>query len=352
MRSAFYERVATSEILADHVPGVSLFGFRDNIEATSTAADAISQQISNSDIRAQCEYGSQFGALSNMIHMCKVNFHLLRTLSGIVSSVSVPVEATSNEWIEALRDAANTPQLPGGGSYLQQFRLLHQIPELFCRRVVSIIEGYSAKKDLDVSVETARGIRSCVSLTSLAIGCIRPLANELLPADYKKIRHYLGVTSGSESKIISKTLLRGTLADIFRMRSQLEGKRRTVTRRAVMSALFELSELLTLWRDLHLMFPRNVLGAGKVRSLIGSKEASKAVEVYATKHIAAAQTHETLCPRTIGRAQADVLNDTPAEKLDGRLLEALGHTTKLNFVAVQERTGIFSKTVSEVENND
>lgn len=321
------------------VPSLPSKAFVEMQQAIELYCERIIQLFGAEQIKQGLDYQSQFDAHSNMFHMLKVNYHNLRCIRANLISSITPKSFATNKCLDLARETARYPEQIKD-TFLQQFCLLHQIPELLGRMAVKLIReaiAYGSKNPGSSISAFARAER----LVVVCQQCLRPLTNELLPYEYSRIRHYLGVTSGSHSSILSKQLLGKVLDDLAEYRRMLESESESASpqRKRLCTATFRLFDRLQGWRDLHMHLPRNVLGIGGVRSLIDSPDAVERVKSMSRVHGAVSQKHEVRLQKGPAFEQTD---DKSLDRLDAILLQMTGEQTKARFKAVQERTGIYS----------
>jgi hypothetical protein len=173
--------------------------------------------------------------------------------------------------------------------------------------------------------------------SELIIMCISPLRNDLMPSDYYIIRENLGKTSGSKSISIRKKLLSlewSTLVNLTKNDCAPADIQQWIERE---SCRFYKS--LQIWREEHLLFPRNFLGGHGTKSLIGSPDGlAKATEWLN-------RTYEN--KPTVPHFSKDQLNHAfddychGIEDLDEQLLDLTAQIAQNRFPDVQERTGFF-----------
>jgi hypothetical protein len=225
---------------------------------------------------------------------------------------------------------------------INQFCLLHQLPELIVPTVLSqweaIVADLSAG-DLHAALEHAQLAGDLLSTMVLSIG---PLAEILYPSEYFKFRGNLGATSGSSSAAIRGRLLTGAYVCLAE-RLAAEARGPSGSDRAhhrLMAEVARNRELLYKWRALHMALPRNVLGSDGTKSLAGSADALKAVrsmsEAFASKD-----------PLTVLLGPVAEFGFAPSSataRLDAALLAETGRVARERFWQVQERVGTWARS--------
>ncbi|MEM7474269.1 MAG: hypothetical protein AAF483_04695 [Planctomycetota bacterium] len=291
-------------------------------------------------VRSAIDHTTQFDPDSNIIHMLKVNCHSLRCIFASLSNVAIPSGFRDKEYESLLQQLVSCPSAYVD-TFLQQFCLLHQIPELLSRIVVDRVRDALQVDRRDKEI-AAFGIAE--RLIRIAQSCLRPLVNELLPLDYADIRQHLGVTSGSHSKVIASVLLQEVVEELREfIVGHLGTTKPSPQKKRVIEMAYRIFDLLHRWRELHVHLPRNVLGVGGVKSLIGSREAVRAAESLASRHQGESNGDADYLQRLSAFAIGAEHIGEEIVMLDQLLLEKTGESTKVRFKAVQERTGIFSK---------
>jgi hypothetical protein len=233
-----------------------------------------------------------------------------------------------------------------GDTYLNQFCLLHQLPELLTPLVLrsfDIIETALDARDLSAALSAARLGGDVIRLI---ISSLWPLIELLYPAQYYAFRANLGATSGSSSAAIRGKLL--TAAYIRLANATVAWTAQTAETQIGTALTLELTRIRSLiyrWRGLHMALPRNVLGSDGTKSLMGSPDALKAAEAMAeTFHnkdplsSLFGSTHD----RSFAASSATAV-------LDRWLLSTTGKVAQQRFRQVQERTGAWRRMPKNLE---
>jgi hypothetical protein len=98
-------------------------------------------------------------------------------------------------------------------------------------------------------------------------------------------------------------------------------------------------ELLYRWRALHAALPRNVLGSGGTKSLMGSSDALKAVRSMVESFVA-----KDPLTAIFGRIADHELDPAGgAARLDAVLLAETGRVARDTFWQVQDRVGTWAR---------
>lgn len=334
-----YECDERAVVMRKAIPGFAFELMANRIEVYS---EAVRQKLDDAYVKSELIYSTQFNVRANIVHMLKVNFHNLRCVASNLDSSSVPDAFVTHEYEELIRDAASYPDAYQD-TFLQQFCLLHQVPELLSRQAIVLIRSgiTAAQKN---PAEAIGAFQQADRLVGLSRNCLRPLVHELLPYDYGEIRAHLGVTSGSHSQKIAKTLLHEVVVELADLRSRMEAMANpSPQHRRVATLAFRVFDGLHQWRELHVHLPRNVLGVGNVRSLVGSEEAVTKAQNLSQFHYAVAAKHGLRLTRIPAFAIDGRLVPAQFAEVDTHLLAITGAVTKARFPDVQERSGRYSK---------
>lgn len=221
----------------------------------------------------------EIGGLSDPLALCIHNLKNIFHLNNVVSDkLAILADREALLRSDELRRAVF--EMEGDqDSFLMQFRLLHQIPELcalFISETVSECETDLADRELFGVVEKLDAVNN---VFLLVIQCNRPLRNLMLPSEYYRIRHYFGRTSGAQSVAVSKNLLgKSYLRFATLVRELASSTEKPPGIRAVLRATQALGNMIADWRLMHLSFPRNLLGGFGTASLAGSPDGLEATK--------------------------------------------------------------------------
>ena len=227
-----------------------------------------------------------------------------------------------------------------GDTYLNQFCLVHQIPELLAPltlRCFDAIQAALQRGDLPAAICAGRIGGDVLHIT---VSSLWPLIELLYPTHYYAFRENLGSTSGSSSAAIRGKLLTAAYVRLATAVSdwQVEGAQ-GVEAGQVLEQINRIRALIYRWRGLHMALPRNVLGSNGTKSLMGSPDALKAVETMAESF----QLKDPLS-RLLGPSiDATFAADSATAELDRLLLAATGAAAQQRFQAIQERTGAWRR---------
>jgi tryptophan 2,3-dioxygenase len=314
--------------------------------------------------------------LLHLIHLIRICNHETTIWEYNLQEVAVPIAVTSYEEFVAcnlMRNAAYDTTLQGD-TYYQQFRGLHQIPEILCAEVNDHIEAtimYIRVSSLQRAYENLRYI----TLLSRGIAAsLQPMTDCLATSDYHAIRENLGLTSGSHSVNIHYHLFRDLYTQLWDAFAQyilntsdstdptwnIENSIRQIDQRRfddtnaflvhlLANDLLKLRSFIQEWRNSHLHLPRNNVSGSYTKSLTGSPDAVQAVKKMRDTAIMRDPLYPLATARKLGGlfASRESLLLTSyfnlPQSLDNQILDHTGKITKERFKHVQERTGIFAQ---------
>jgi hypothetical protein len=310
------------------------------LQALSDLDAALTSYINHNeaDISASIEHNYLLSGPSVLAHMFKSISYLLRTMHSTITKS--PREELLRS--DTLRDGVHSFDSETD-TYLMQFRLVHQIPEILSIEAVPLLEEAARA----LKRNKIRNAAAHLSLVNLCLVHIRnslwPLIELMYPSEYYYVRVHLGRTSGSSSVELGHNLLRSAYVKFTNEYVNLA--KRNVRAHSAMSALSEqvtlLQENIYQWREMHIMLPRNVLG-DDVTSLIGSRNSLQTVLAMKT----AFESDDPLRPGQ-QKPTAEPVADTGARApsyflADQSLCKITGAISKRKFPDVESRDGIFA----------
>jgi len=219
-----------------------------------------------------------------------------------------------------------------------QFRALHQIPEVLVRRTNDCLDE-ATRLLVDDPIASLHNIVVSRLLMTVVVECAQVLADELSLLEYHSIRRNLGVTSGSHSQEIHERLFNHSYPALARALSTIVDSTKTGMKHEQLLAATEVGLLLERWRLEHLRLPRNNLGRGSVRSLIGATEAVDSAQRMGN----IARAHDILWARDTLSLHDPLDDEEPLKQVDETCLQWIAEVTRASFPDVQDRTGIFGK---------
>jgi tryptophan 2,3-dioxygenase len=226
---------------------------------------------------------------------------------------------------------------------MMQFRLLHQIPEVLSFEAARLFKSaaeHIREKRKDAAIADLRAANICLDHV---VSSLHPLVELMYPSEYYKFRAHLGQTSGSHSNDLAKSVLRQayhSLAEAFVSLRLPSAAGRDSVERILNDEMNQVHQHISKWRALHIMLPRNVLGA-EATSLIGSRNAEQIVQDMK----ASFEARDAL-RRDKGQSPAENISRyqraAEAPAIDHKLRVMTGTVTKRNFPEVEKREGTFS----------
>jgi tryptophan 2,3-dioxygenase len=260
------------------------------------------------------------------------------------ASFSLPLNSVSDALLKShiLRAAVHSIDTKSP-SYMMQFRLLHQIPEVLsfeaARLFKSAVECLREKRNEDAAAD----LRAANICLSHVVSSLHPLVELMYPSEYYKFRAHLGQTSGSHSNDLAKAVLRQayhSLAETFVSLRLPPIAKRDIVERSLSDEVNQVHLHISKWRALHIMLPRNVLGA-EATSLIGSRNAEQIVQDMATSFESRDALRRARSePSSESSSKHQRTAEAPA--IDHKLRVMTGAVTKRNFPEVEKREGTFS----------
>lgn len=234
-----------------------------------------------------------------------------------------------------------------GDTYFKQFRGLHQVPELITSEINRLLE-ISIKKIQNSNIsEVPFFLRLALKMSNIVLYSLDPLIENLTAYDYHKIRENLGLTSGSHSVNIHFHLFRDLYGGLSSLFANKVNHPSNPEQLEVARLLIEFRTFTFSWREKHIQMPRNNLGRGNTKSLIGANDAVKTTR----KMYHSAIKDDSLDYLVDHKAQLDTIEKLPSsisfhinstDSLDTQLAIALGKITKKKFRKVQEREGNYA----------
>ncbi len=223
-------------------------------------------------------------------------------------------------------------------TYINQFCLLHQLPELLTPLVLRSFD--TIERRMGNGASAARSARLAGDLLFLITASLWPLIELLQPRAYYAFRENLGATSGSSSAAIRGKLLTSAYVRLAKAFVDHEAGAADEQDAGLAGQIARIRRLIYRWRGLHMALPRNVLGSNGTKSLMGSPDALKAVETMADSF----SKRDPLTTRFGSVSDQDFPQGSAAAALDVWLLTTTGTAAQQRFRQVQERTGPWRKT--------
>jgi len=278
------------------------------------------QQVHKDEVALAVGHGSILNGDAVVVHYYKLFRHQAAILQEL--PVPVPPEQLLSESILRLAvHALDTNRT----SYLMQFRMLHQVPEILGAEISRVMTDCARHLQKGRLLEAERSVALVQPLLSCMVSCLRPLVELMLPSEYYRIRECLGVTSGSASKMLAERILS---ADYIALCNAAEAAQ-VAPSSSLWHELRRVRYGIREWRQLHLFLPWSILGADAT-SLIGSRHASDVVRRMSDTFDATDPLREPVMTPPLGKPNS--------AGLDG-LLDITGKVTKRRFPKVEAREG-------------
>lgn len=281
-------------------------------------------------------YGYLTNSLSQIIHAIKNLSYILNCMYRLHLRVPKPNLLK----YEALRIAADSLQL-NLFTYIGQFRLLHQVPELV---------SFEATKLVRSAAENIETGQICAAIEDLFLvntvfphitNALVPLIELLYPSEYYRIREHLGPTSGSHSVDLGRGLMRAeylAFAKAYRERRTAGTSEDPQLDALLDCGVLSFRDHVSRWRELHIMLPRSILGS-HATSLIGSRHASDAVAEMKLSF----ERSDPLQAECEGLDEnRPALGGSDMPDVAAGLLALTGQITRTIFPRVEQRTGPFA----------
>lgn len=266
-----------------------------------------------------------------LLNATSVTLHELKSIQNILRRDGrgihrrVPAKFLKEEILRLAVHSINTTSR----TYLMQFRLFHQIPEVLAAEAVDLMDLAVSELEARRFQEASVAVRWVNIILQHICNSLWPLINLMYPSEYYLIRSHLGQTSGSKSRNIGVMLIGKKYVAVAKAFSSVPGAKEADGLRIQVALL---DSYIRSWRDLHVMLPRNILGEGAT-SLIGNENAYRLVAKK--REGIESQRHVLEMGGQGAYAPADT-EETAAETI---LLEETGRITRKRFKEVEARTG-------------
>lgn len=243
-----------------------------------------------------------------------------------------------------------------------EFVALHQIPEILCAEANDHLEMAIRAIRVSALSEAAEYLSSCRKLLIPVVESQRVMAELLATGEYHGFRENLGPASGTHSLAIKQHMFRdlfkcfwndmqawlqtlgeGNLAEAIRETQQNRHRdARMWLRHSVIDEGSRLHNVHQQWRHEHLHMPRNCLGSGGTKSMIGVPDGPLAV--YKMRDAANSQRSLVAVHAARGVSLANSVPDSPLvnaitgdDSVDGVLMRLVGEATREYFPEVQDQ---------------
>ncbi|CAL9394147.1 hypothetical protein SUDANB6_01322 [Streptomyces sp. enrichment culture] len=315
-------------------------------------------------VRSTIATGSIDDALYRVLHGIRLSCHDATKWESDLTAVPIGVRRSTDELISAETLARAVAATELNASTLHgEFVALHQIPEVLVAEANDHLEiAIRAVRASELS-RAAQHLTVCRVLLDPVVEAQRVMAEHLATGEYHAFRTNLGPASGTHSLAIKQHMFRDLFKHMWNdletwLRSlgapSLEDAVRDIDERRhedpeawlkhlVVDQAFRLHSAHQQWRHEHLHMPRNCLGSGGTKSMIGIPDGPQAV--YKMRNAANAQHSLAAIHRARRTSLANAVPDSPLVKLitdpsslDSELMRVVGEATREYFPQVQEQS--------------
>ncbi|WMD06259.1 hypothetical protein [Streptomyces sp. FXY-T5] len=302
-------------------------------------------------------------SLYRVLHGIRIGCHDATKWESDLTAVPIGVSRSTDELIsaETLARAVAATELHGNTLH-GEFVALHQVPEILCAEANDHLEVAIRAIRASALSRAAQHLTACRELLDPVVDAQRVMAEHLATGEYHEFRTNLGPASGTHSLSIKQHMFR----DLFKhMWNDLEAWLRSFgaspleetvrdidarrhddpeawLRHTVVDQAFKLHSVHQQWRHEHLHMPRNCLGSGGTKSMIGIPDGPQAV--YKMRDAANAQHSLATIHRARRTPLTNAVPDSPMAKLitdpsslDSELMRVVGEATREYFPQVQEQ---------------
>ncbi|MEU0164206.1 hypothetical protein ABZ214_01835 [Streptomyces iakyrus] len=302
-------------------------------------------------------------SLYRVLHGIRTGCHDATKWESDLTAVPIGVSRSTDELIsaETLARAVAATEL-NADTLHGEFVALHQVPEILCAEANDHLEVAIRAIRASALSRAAQHLTACRELLDPVVEAQRVMAEHLATGEYHGFRTNLGPASGTHSLSIKQHMFR----DLFKHMwndleawldslgaSSLEETLRDIDarrhddpeawlRHTVVDQAFKLHSAHQQWRHEHLHMPRNCLGSGGTKSMIGIPDGPQAV--YKMRDAANAQHSLATIHRARRTPLTNAVPDSPLSKLitdpsslDSELMRVVGEATREYFPQVQEQ---------------
>ncbi|GAA1421000.1 hypothetical protein GCM10009601_20450 [Streptomyces thermospinosisporus] len=315
-------------------------------------------------IRSTIATESIDNALYRVLHGIRLSCHDATKWESDLTGVPIGVRRGTDELISAETLARAVAATELNASTLHgEFVALHQIPEILVAEANDHLE--TAIRAIRAS-ELSRAVQHltvCRTLLDPVVEAQRVMAEHLATGEYHAFRINLGPASGTHSLAIKQHMFRDLFKHLWNDLEtwlsslgapSLQDAVRDIDahrhddpgawlRHLVLDRAFRLHDAHQQWRHEHLHMPRNCLGSGGTKSMIGIPDGPQAV--YKMRDAANAQHSLASIHRARRSGLANAVPDSPLLKLitdpsslDSELMRVVGEATREYFPQVQEQS--------------
>lgn len=274
---------------------------------------------------------------SVFIHTTKNIFQLLEAIFDLPLA-PVGGENLNSHILRAAVHAINTKS----PTYMMQFRLLHQIPEILSFEAARLLESAAGRVSKKAFGDAAADLSLANVCLNQVVSSLHPLVELMYPSEYYKFRAHLGQTSGSHSNDLAKTVLRQAYLSLAERYVDLKlpsKPKRGSFERILSDEMIAVHRNISMWRAVHIMLPRSILGS-QATSLIGSRNAEQIVREMKNSF----EARDSVLKEQQRKQPADAGNrPNETQAAIGHALRIMtGAVTRRRFPDVETRAGTFS----------
>ncbi|KUN04952.1 hypothetical protein AQI95_17960 [Streptomyces yokosukanensis] len=315
------------------------------------------------DARATIATKSIDDPLYRVLHGIRLCCHDATKWEFDLSGVPVPLSRTLDELTSSttLAEAVAATELDAKTLH-GEFVALHQVPEILCAEANDHLEvAVRAIRSSQLSQAVAH-LSACTTLLDPMVEAQRVMAELLATGEYHGFRENLGPASGTHSLAIKQHMFKDLFKHFWtdleswlrsfgdptldetlrRVDAGRHDSSETWLRHSVVHQAFRLHSAHQQWRHEHLHMPRNCLGSGGTKSMIGVPDGPQAV--YKMRDAANAQ-RSLRAIHQARRVNLSPVSDSPLARfvadpssVDAEIMKLVGEATREYFPHVQEQS--------------
>ncbi|WP_030684662.1 hypothetical protein [Streptomyces sp. NRRL B-1347] len=303
-------------------------------------------------------------SLYRVLHGIRIGCHDATKWEGDLTGIPVETRSSVDELLstEILARAVAATEL-NARTLHGEFVALHQIPEILCAETNDHLEVAVRQLRAASLSESAQHLAACRTMLEPIVEAQRVMAEHLATGEYHEFRTNLGPASGTHSLAIKQHMFKDLFKHLWNDLETWLGslgapsldeavrdidERRhedsaAWLRHSVVDQAFQLHFAHQEWRHEHLHMPRNCLGSGGTKSMIGIPDGPQAV--YKMREAANSQSALAAIHRARRVSLSNSAPDSPLAKLiadpasvDSELMRVVGEATREYFPQVQEQS--------------
>ncbi len=342
-------------------------GYQAFVEALSALDAAVKKHLIDRDrakVRLTLSTKHLDDNLFRALHGLRIANHDATKWECDLTDITFPLARPGDELLSSsiLAEAVTSTEL-SPDTFHGEFVALHQISEILCSEVNDQLEAAVRTLRANHLTQTLEHLSSCRALLEPIVLSQRVMAELLATSEYHEFRENLGPASGIHSLAIKQHMF-GDLSNHFWLgietwlKAMGEGDVEVAVcniddgrhsgpqawlRHRILDEACRLHGAHQEWRHEHLHMPRNCLGSGGTKSMIGVPDGIHTV--YKMRDAANANRALTVVHDARGlRLTNDVPNSPLArvvrdtESVDSLLMQLVGEATREYFPEVQKRS--------------